>query len=86
MSNDSIAVEELKYEIINCQTKEYRKECLDGLIEILDKKNEELQGALIDASLHFVQQSFSKRPCPTCWLVSDLIGEPFGCKKKALEK
>ena len=29
--------------------------------------------------------SFSKRPCQTCTLISELVQQPFGCVKKAIE-
>lgn len=29
---------------------------------------------------------WSTRPCPTCKAISSIIGKPFGCTLKALEK
>ena len=42
----------------------------------------ELIEALRDATLHFPQRTFSKRPCTTCELVTKLFNKPFGCVKE----
>ncbi len=53
----------------------------------LRDKIKQLEIALKDAALgHFPLKTFSSRPCSTCDLISDLLGRPFGCKIKALEK
>ena len=59
---------------------------LEGELTECKRKNQRLLEALLDARLHFTMKTFSKRPCTTCDLVSELIGEPFGCKKLALKE
>ncbi len=36
--------------------------------------------------LHDDPHQWSTRPCPTCGAVSRIVGRPFGCSKRALEK
>jgi len=53
----------------------------DDLWKWIENRDEEYKEALQDATLHFTQKTFSTRPCSTCDLVSEIIGQPFGCKK-----
>ena len=52
----------------------------------MSKTTVKLEEALVDTSFHFIQRTFSNRPCSTCQLITDITGEPFGCNLKALGK
>jgi hypothetical protein len=58
----------------------------DEILEFIKATSDSrlLKDALIDATAHFTQKTFSTRPCSTCKLVSELLGKSFGCVKKRL--
>ncbi len=62
------------------------KQYLDKLWQWIEQYGKEqrveLIEALQDATLHFTQRTFSKRPCTTCKLVTKLFNKPFGCVKE----
>jgi len=56
MSDDSITIDELRYEIINCKTKEYREKCLDELQNRLQVRIKELKKKKVDIELRYVKK------------------------------
>lgn len=61
--------------------------CLERLAEELalqpvpaGPSQAEIVCRLIEGDMH----SFSTRPCQTCRSITELVGRPFGCSKKAL--
>ena len=68
---EDMGIHSLYQEIIWQWIEQYGKEQRTELIE-----------ALQDATLHFTQRTFSKRPCTTCELVTKLFNKPFGCVKE----
>jgi len=55
---------------------------LEGRIAALEKIIPQAVNDLIYRDSHM----WSDRPCGTCKTVSSLIGQPFGCERRAAEK
>lgn len=65
------------------EASEQIKTQVEGIAERAAK--EVLSQAVLDL-LNSDGHGFSKRPCPTCETISKLVGQPFGCVKKALQR
>jgi len=73
-------------EVLQQVAYESSKECIsveaDHIVDASVKR-------LMTAALDLIQKDphqWSKRPCPTCSVVSTLVGKPFGCTLYAIQK
>lgn len=69
--------------IMNKEASDQVKTQIEGIAE---RASKEVLGQAVLNLLNSDGHCFSKRPCMTCRTVSELVGQPFGCVKKALPK
>ena len=53
--------------------------------EVVLRATKELLGRTVLNLLDSDGHAWSKRPCTTCQTVSEIVGQPFGCVKKAMQ-
>lgn len=54
--------------------------------EVVLRATKEVLGKTVLTLLESDGHTYSKRPCTTCQTVSELVGQPFGCVKKAARR
>jgi len=67
----------------NKEASEQIKTQIEGIAERITR---DVLGEAVLTLLDSDGHTYSKRPCTTCQTVSELVGQPFGCVKKAMNQ